>query len=290
VAVDEAEEHRGVREREEGHEVRLQPRPAGEVAVALHRAGFYGALDLARAEAPDGEREDPRDPRDRPHQVRAGRRRRREEWIACRGGSGVREAGDDRRGLEAPDRAAPEPVGRKDELRRRPNVRDRVVRERGPDALHDPADPRDARRDDSDDPADDPRREHHRLAEHEHHEDEQLRGDRGLLHRRERLTASPQIRDSREAPDRERDDDERQRDEREEQLAPGGLTEDLARDDEAGHHWPRSRRKRSSSDSCCGSTLYTRAPERTASATSSGTRSGSMPRTRSSPSPPSSSP
>src|SRR5207247_1319632 len=93
MAVDEAEEYRGVREREEGHEIRLQPRAAGEVAVALHRAGFYGGLDLARAEAPDGEREDPRDPRDRPHQVRAGRGRRREEWIACRGGSGVREAG-----------------------------------------------------------------------------------------------------------------------------------------------------------------------------------------------------
>src|SRR5207249_4199645 len=157
MAVDEAEEYRGVREREEGHEIRLQPRAAGEVAVALHRAGFYGGLDLARAEAPDGEREDPRDPRDRPHQVRAGRGRRREEWIACRGGSGVREAGDDGRGLEAPDRAAPEPVGRKDELRRRPDVRDRVVRERGPDALDDAADPRDARRDHGDDAADDPR-------------------------------------------------------------------------------------------------------------------------------------
>src|SRR5205823_10092941 len=156
MAVDEAEEYRGVREREEGHEIRLQPRAAGEVAVALHRAGFYGGLDLARAEAPDGEREDPRDPRDRPHQVRAGRGRRREEWIACRGGSGVREAGDDGRGLEAPERAAPEPVGRKDELRRRPDVRDRVVRERGPDALDDAADPPDARRDDGDDADDDP--------------------------------------------------------------------------------------------------------------------------------------
>src|SRR2546428_12866815 len=121
-------------------------------------------------------------------------------------------------------------------------------------------------------------------------EDGPLRVERCCLPGGGRMTATPQIRDAREAPDRERDDDERQRDEREEQLAPGGLAEDLARDDEAGHHWPRSRRKRSSSDSCCGSTLYTRAPERTASATSSGTRSGSMPRTRSSPSPPSSSP
>src|SRR2546428_601622 len=283
MAVDEAEEHRGVREREEGDEIRLQPRPAGEVAVALHRAGFYGALDLARAEAPDGERQDPRDPRDRPHQVRAGRGRRREEWIACRGGSGVREAGDDGRGLEAPDRAAPEPVGRKDELRRRPDVRDRVVRERGPDALDDAADPRDARRDDSDDAADDPREprreregqrdDHGALAEDEGQELDRMRrrvaGDGAYREQLDHTGADPVAR---------------------EQRAPGGLGEDLTRDDEAGHPWPRSRRKRSSSDSCCGSTLYTRAPERTASATSSGTRSGSMPRTRSSPSPPSSSP
>src|SRR3989442_6279949 len=105
MAVDEAEEYRGVREREEGHEIRLQPRPAGEVAVALHRAGFYGGLDLARAEAPDGEREDPRDPRDRPHQVRAGRGRRREEWIACRGGGSACADRAERRRVPAPDPA-----------------------------------------------------------------------------------------------------------------------------------------------------------------------------------------
>src|SRR2546428_12235184 len=85
MAVDEAEEHRGVREREEGHEVRLQPRPAGEVAVALPRAGLYGALDLARAEAPDRQREDPPAPRDRPHQARAVRRRPRAASLASPG-------------------------------------------------------------------------------------------------------------------------------------------------------------------------------------------------------------
>src|SRR5437867_13158600 len=108
MAVDEAEEYRGVREREEGHEIRLQPRAAGEVAVALHRAGFYGGLELARAEAPDSEREDPRDPRDRPHQVRAKRGRRRAEWIACSGGSGGRVGRDDGRGRAATDCAPPE--------------------------------------------------------------------------------------------------------------------------------------------------------------------------------------
>ena len=96
--------------------------------------------------------------------------------------------GDERRRLETPHRATPQPVGRQQQLRRGADVRERRVLEGQPDAANDAAHPRQPPQDEPGDAADHPgeaRREEQREREHDDrladHEREELeRMGRGI--------------------------------------------------------------------------------------------------------------
>ena len=73
-------------------------------------------------------------------------------------------------------------------------------------------------------------------AEHEHHEDEELRNDRLLLRVRERLPGVAEIVDARHPPYRQRDHHQREQHEREQKSPSCGFVHDLTRDDEDRPH------------------------------------------------------
>ena len=73
-------------------------------------------------------------------------------------------------------------------------------------------------------------------AEHEHHEDQELRDDRLLLRVREGLAGVPQVVDARHSPDGQGDHHESEQYEREQEPAPGRFAHDLPRHDEHRPH------------------------------------------------------